>query len=183
MSSDHCYVVVLFCLFVFSFLFFFVLFCFFSGGDLSVLVSPSLAYSPKLLCANRNDIRIVQKTHKHNRTEEIVVDGLEDAIVAVEFSYAEGYIFWTDVTVPKIKRISFREKRRIVKDVVSLGLRKPEGLAVDWVARKLYWTDCGDADWQTNRIEVANLDGTYRKVLFWRNLGLPRAIAVDPLSG
>ena len=111
------------------------------------------------------------------------MDGLEDAIVAVEFSYAEGYIFWTDVTVPKIKRISFREKRRIVKDVVSLGLRKPEGLAVDWVARKLYWTDCGDADWQTNRIEVANVDGSYRKVLFWRNLGLPRAIAVDPLSG
>jgi len=25
------------------------------------------------------------------------VDGLEDAIVAVEFSYADGYIFWTDV--------------------------------------------------------------------------------------
>ena len=71
------------------------------------------------------------------------MDGLEDAIVAVEVSYAGGYIFWTDVTVPKIKRISFREKRRIVKDVVSFGLRKPEGLAVDWVARKLYWTDCG----------------------------------------
>ena len=160
--------------------FFFVLFF---GGDLSVLVSPFLAYSPKLLYAGGNDIRIVQKTHKHNRAEEIVVDGLGHSIFAVEFSYAEGYIFWTDVTVAKIKRISFREKGRIVKDVVSLGLRKPEGLAVDWVAKKLYWTDCGDADWQTNRIEVANLDGTYRKVLFWRNLGLPRAIAVDPLSG
>ena len=35
----------------------------------------------------------------------------------------------------------------------------PDGVAVDWVARNLYWTDTG-----TDRIEVARLTGTFRKV-------------------
>ena len=81
----------------------------------------------------------------------------------------------------KIKRI--RVSTGIIEDVVSVGLGKPQGLAVDWIAGKLYWTDFRDAEWETNRIEVANLDGSNRKVLFWRDLGLPRAIAVDPLLG
>lgn len=141
----------------------------------------STAYSPKLLYANRKDIRIVQKNQR-NQNETIVVDGLDDAI-AVDFCYAEGYVFWTDVNLEKIKRIRFTGHTRKVEDVISVGLKKPEGLAVDWIARKLYWTDVRDSDWEANRIEVANLDGSNRKVLFWKNLGLPRAIAVDPLSG
>ena len=35
----------------------------------------------------------------------------------------------------------------------------PDGVAVDWVARNLYWTDTG-----TDRIEVARLTGAFRKV-------------------
>ena len=108
--------------------------------------------------------------------------GLVDAI-AVDFCYADGFIFWTDVSVKKIQRIRMTGSSRIVEDVVSVGLTKPEGLAVDWIANKLYWTDCRDSDWEANRIEVANLDGSDRKVLFWKDLGLPRAIAVDPLKG
>lgn len=48
-----------------------------------------------------------------------------------------------------------------------------DGLAVDSVGRKVYWTDTG-----TNRIEVANLNGSVRKVLVWKNLDSPRAIAL-----
>ena len=100
----------------------------------------------------------------------------------MDFLFAEGIIFWADVNLKKIKRI--RVSTGEVEDVISVGLKKPEGLAVDWIAGKLYWTDCRDAKWnQTNRIEVANLDGSNRKFLFWKDLGLPRAIAVDPLLG
>ena len=149
--------------------------------QLPLFVSLSTVYSPRLLYANRKDIRIVQTNHK-NQNETIVVDGLDDAI-GVDFYYAEGYVFWSDVSLKKIKRIRVTRHTRKVEDVISVGLKKPEGLAVDWVASKLYWTDHRDSDWGTNRIEVANLDGTHRKVLFWENLGLPRAIAVDPLLG
>lgn len=56
---------------------------------------------------------------------------------------------------------------------LSAGLMTTDGLAVDAVGRKIYWTDTG-----TNRIEVANLDGSMRKVLVWQNLDSPRAIAL-----
>ncbi len=61
------------------------------------------------------------------------------------------------------------------KTVVVSGLDSPDGLACDWLGHKLYWTDS-----ETNRIEVANLDGTSRKVLFWQDLDQPRAIALNP---
>ena len=99
----------------------------------------------------------------------------------MDFHYTKGFIFWTDVTLEKIKRI--RVSTGEIEDVVSVGLVKPEGLAVDWVARKLYWTDRRVSEWETSRIEVANLDGSNRKVLFWKDLGRARAIAVDPLLG
>ena len=94
----------------------------------------------------------------------------------MDFHYTKGFIFWTDYNLKKIKRIHVSTGE--VEDVVSVGLKKPEGLAVDWIAGKLYWTER-----ETNRIEVANLDGSNRKVLFWKDLGLPKAIAVDPLMG
>ena len=160
---------------------FLILFFFYTS-----VVTNSVCYlftgnSLRLLYANRKDIRIVRTIPK-NPNETIIVDGLEDAI-AVDFCFAEGFVFWTDVSLEKIKRIRVTGGARKVEDVISVGLKKPEGLAVDWIAKKLYWTDCRDSDWERNRIEVANLDGTNRKVLFWKNLGLPRAIAVDPLKG
>ena len=127
--------------------------------------------------ASRKDIRIF---NANSRNESIIIDDLNDAI-AVDFLFAEGIIFWADVNLKKIKRI--RVSTGEVGDVISVNLKNSEGLAVDWIARKLYWTDGRDAEWETNRIEVANLDGSYRKVLFWKDLGLPRAIAVDPLLG
>ena len=52
------------------------------------------------------------------------------------------------------------------------------GIAVDWTHDKLFWTDSG-----TSRIEVANLDGTMRKVLIWEDLEKPRAIVSHPGQG
>lgn len=65
-----------------------------------------------------------------------------------------------------------------METVVSQGLKTTDGLAVDWVARNMYWTDTG-----RNTIEVARLDGTARKVLVNNSLDEPRAIAVFPSKG
>ena len=128
---------------------------------------------------SRKDIRKVWTSSK-NQHETIIVDDLDNAI-AVDFDYARGFIFWSDVNLKKIKRI--RVSTGKIEDVVSMGLKKPEGLAVDWIAGKLYWTNRRDAELETSRIEVANLDGSNRKVLFRKNLDLPGAIAVDPFVG
>jgi len=43
---------------------------------------------------------------------------------------------------------------------VSFEIQHPDGIALDWISRNLYWTDTG-----TDRIEVTRLDGGYRKVI------------------
>ena len=62
--------------------------------------------------------------------------------------------------------------------IVSSEIKYPQDVAVDWVARNLYWTDTG-----TDRIEVSRLNGSSRKVLIDENLDEPRAIALDPTRG
>jgi len=61
---------------------------------------------------------------------------------------------------------------------LNTGIITPDGLACDWLTKKLYWTD-GD----TNRIEVATLDGKLRKVLYWEDIDQLRAIALVPMEG
>jgi low density lipoprotein receptor-related protein 5/6 len=58
---------------------------------------------------------------------------------------------------------------------MTVGVATPDGLACDWVTKKLYWTDS-----DTGRIEVTTLDGKYRNVLFWEDIDQPRAIALVP---
>jgi len=62
--------------------------------------------------------------------------------------------------------------------VFYVGLGSPEGVAIDWISKNLYWTDSG-----TDRIEVSRLDGTHHKTLFSDDLVNPRAIVVDPVRG
>uniref|UniRef100_A0AAR2L875 Low density lipoprotein receptor-related protein 5 n=1 Tax=Pygocentrus nattereri TaxID=42514 RepID=A0AAR2L875_PYGNA len=142
---------------------------------------PLLRGSPLLLFANRRDVRLVDA--EAGRAESaVVVSDLEDA-AAVDFLFSEGLIFWTDVSEEAIKQTYYNQTTNSVKEatlgcgqtVVVSGLDSPDGLACDWLGRKLYWTDS-----ETNRIEVANLDGTSRKVLFWQDLDQPRAIALNP---
>ena len=54
----------------------------------------------------------------------------------------------------------------------------PEGVAFDWLTRKLYWVDSG-----TRRIEVADVDSGDRTVLVSTGLERPRGLAVDPYRG
>uniref|UniRef100_A0A3Q2QKC7 Uncharacterized protein n=1 Tax=Fundulus heteroclitus TaxID=8078 RepID=A0A3Q2QKC7_FUNHE len=83
-----------------------------------------------------------------------------------------------DVSEEAIKRTFFNRSGASQAQTVVPGLAAPDGLACDWLGKKLYWTDS-----DTNRIEVAELDGSLRKVLFWQELDQPRAIALDPERG
>lgn len=131
--------------------------------------------SPLLLFANRRDLRLVDVSGgKTNAT--VLVAGLEDA-AAVDFVFSEDLVYWTDVSEEAIKVI-FLNQTDNTQNVVIWGLVSPDGLACDWLGRKLYWTDS-----ETNRIEVADLDGSLRKVLFWQDLDQPRAITLDPGRG
>lgn len=62
--------------------------------------------------------------------------------------------------------------------LVDTALHSPEGLAVDWIHKNIYWTDSG-----LKTISVATINGKKRKVLIDTELGEPRAIALDPRQG
>ena len=60
--------------------------------------------------------------------------------------------------------------------IVSEGINSPEGLALDWLAKRLYWVDD-----RSNTVEVVNTDGSDRRVLK-DGLDRPRDIVVDPFQ-
>ncbi|XP_013065627.2 low-density lipoprotein receptor-related protein 6-like [Biomphalaria glabrata] len=130
---------------------------------------------PFLLFANHRNIQIIDvKSSRSNAS--VIISGMEDS-AAVDFIYDDAAIYWSDVSLEVIKMVYLNDTKN-PKVVVSVGVDSPDGLACDWVGRKLYWTDS-----MTNRIEVSNLDGQHRKVLFWHHIDQPRAIALDPQNG
>lgn len=77
--------------------------------------------------------------------------------IAIDYDPVDGYVYWSDEDAHAIRRARQDGSDQI--DIVSLEVSHPDGLAIDWHARNLYWTDTG-----TDRIEVCRLDGTSRKV-------------------
>ena len=120
-----------------------------------------------MLVSNTTDILAVDyKTLEVNS----VVSGLTRA-VAVDVHFSLGYIFWSDVTEENIKRsrIDLGSTTTIIT-----GIGVCDGLAVDWRASELYWTDT-----TYDTISVSDLDGNNQRVLISLSLDEPRAIALD----
>ena len=128
-----------------------------------------------LLFANRRDIRRIKLGSELLIHGEVVTGQI--AAVAIDYDYDTGFIYWTDVVLGNIQRAVFDDDSRTI-EVVVRGLKSPEGLAVDWINKKLYWTDAG-----SDVIEVAEFNVRHRMTLITTGLGNPRAIVVHPISG
>ena len=92
--------------------------------------------------------------------------------VAVDYDPAEGKIYWTDVTLKLVARAF--PNGSSVEIIAHNGVDTPDGLAVDNIGRNIYWTDAG-----TSKVEVARLDGSFRKSLITSDIEKPRAIILD----
>uniref|UniRef100_A0A0K2T8A8 EGF-like domain-containing protein n=1 Tax=Lepeophtheirus salmonis TaxID=72036 RepID=A0A0K2T8A8_LEPSM len=101
-------------------------------------------------------------------------------VVALDFDWESECLFWSEVTKRGSqlkKKCNFgNEENEEIQRLVTL--RNPDGIAIDWVAKNLYWCDKG-----SDMIEVSNFDGAYRKTLIDSGLNEPRAIVLDPLEG
>jgi len=74
-------------------------------------------------------------------------------------NFVYRYMYWTDWgKQPKIERSFLDGTERV--HLVNTSIVWPNGLALDFVHRKIYW---GDA--RTDKIEVANMDGSGREIL------------------
>ncbi|XP_021325253.1 low-density lipoprotein receptor-related protein 1B isoform X1 [Danio rerio] len=96
--------------------------------------------------------------------------------VGLDYHAKNDTLYWTDMGSNKISRSSRDQTWR--EDIITSGLGRVEGLAVDWIAGNIYWADHG-----LNLIEVARLNGMYRAVVISEELDQPRAIAVHPVKG
>ena len=96
--------------------------------------------------------------------------------IALDYDPVEDRVFWTDVRQGLV--ISAFSNASSLKILFRCNVGVPDGLAIDKVGRNIYWTDTG-----TNRIEVARLDGTMRKLLIKDGLDEPRAIVLDERNG
>ncbi|XP_064182725.1 low-density lipoprotein receptor-related protein 1B-like isoform X2 [Anguilla rostrata] len=96
--------------------------------------------------------------------------------VGVDFHAENDTIYWTDMGSNRISRA--KRDQTWKEDIVTTGIGRVEGIAVDWLAGNIYWTDHG-----FNLIEISRLNGQYRSVVISQGLDQPRAIAVHPVRG
>lgn len=123
----------------------------------------------------------------------------------------EKMVYWTEITSPSISKANIhggepvfvitsgiiathfspltilllffsalviKQRNSCLKCDLSTDLDSPEGIAIDHLGRTLFWTDS-----VMDRIEVASLDGSQRRVIVDSDLVNPRAIITDPPNG
>lgn len=102
-------------------------------------------------------------------------------------SRSEGAIYCYDLPLKLGYPITEKSRSRAPRDANDVGMRRitlPRqseigGIAVDWVAEKIYWTESGPT---SNRIAMTSLDGMWQYTVISDTLHRPAAIAVDPES-
>uniref|UniRef100_A0A8C9U2P2 Low density lipoprotein receptor-related protein 8, apolipoprotein e receptor n=1 Tax=Scleropages formosus TaxID=113540 RepID=A0A8C9U2P2_SCLFO len=139
-------------------------------------ICKAVGKSPYLMFTNRHEIRRIDLI-KRDYTQ--VVPTLKNA-VALDVDVATNKMYWCDLFHRKIYSAYINKASDSSQQVtlIDSALHSPEGLAVDWIHKNLYWTDSGD-----KTISVATGDGKKRRVLIDTELSEPRAIAVDPRQG
>ncbi|XP_039956515.1 nidogen [Bactrocera tryoni] len=94
--------------------------------------------------------------------------------IGLDKDCVEGRVYWGDISSKKI--VSAKYDGTDLKTFISDDVESPEGIAIDVISRRIYWTDS-----VKDTIEVASLENaTLRAVLINKNLVNPRGIAVDP---
>ena len=113
-------------------------------------------------------------------------------VVAIDYHFISGKIFYIDGTLRQIRSISLPDGQDLsqlvkletntnslkIRTIISSDLSQPSSLAVDWIASNLYWSDK-----ERHLIEVARLDGSSRKVLIDLDLDQPKCLVLLPNFG
>ena len=88
------------------------------------------------------------------RTEVLGPISRVQMATSIDFIAAQDYIYWVDSDHGSIIRIRRDGTNR---QVVAEGLDSVEGLAIDWIAGNMYWTNP-----KFDVIEVSNLNGSFK---------------------
>lgn len=97
--------------------------------------------------------------------------------VVLDYHYNLSKLFYADVHTDVLKVVDMTNMSD-VRVIVDSGLQTPNGLAIDWLANNMYWSDS-----VAKVIEVARLDGSARKTVIGEGLSDPRTLIVYPKRG
>jgi len=82
---------------------------------------------------------------------------------------SEGYLYWSDWgSEAAIERISMDGNKTTREAVIKHDIKWPNGLTLDFEYNRLYWADA-----KLLKLEVANMDGTGRRILARSIIGFP----------
>ena len=128
-----------------------------------------------------------------SNVEDLVAGRLQPNDITLDV--ARGKMYWTTINPAKIQRADLNGRN--IEDVVTTGLVRPYGITLntlgsegrvevasssDLIPRQIlgtiYWTD-----WDTNKIQRANLNDSNVQDLVTTGLGSPYGIALDVASG
>uniref|UniRef100_A0A8D0DF55 LDL receptor related protein 1 n=1 Tax=Sander lucioperca TaxID=283035 RepID=A0A8D0DF55_SANLU len=143
-----------------------------------------------LYIADDSEIRSLDPSMPNWRYEQVFQGDANVRIDAMDLHVKANRIYWTNWHTGRISSYdlpssssspnSNRNRRQSESRVTNIpDLKMPRGIAVDWVAGNLYWTDSG-----RDVIEVAQISGgRHRKTLISGMIDEPYAIVVDPQRG
>lgn len=103
---------------------------------------------------------------------KIPLKGVKNAM-SIDYDPVDKYFYWTDEDIRRAKLDGTMQDNLVTHEVSNV-----EGIAIDWIARNIYWTNAG-----TLRIETLRLNTNYRKSIIVDDIEKPRAIAVSPQHG
>ncbi|KAK5872291.1 hypothetical protein PBY51_013006 [Eleginops maclovinus] len=145
-----------------------------------------------LYIADDSEIRSLDPSMPNWRYEQVFQGDANVRIDAMDLHVKSNRIYWTNWHTGRISSYDLpssssspnsnrnrRQSESRVTNVEIPDLKMPRGIAVDWVAGNLYWTDSG-----RDVIEVAQISGgRHRKTLISGMIDEPYAIVVDPQRG
>jgi low-density lipoprotein receptor-related protein 4 len=144
--------------------------------SLAALILRIFPFQSYLLIALRSGIGRISLDTPEMFDVVLPIDLVYSAVV-VDYHINKSLLFYADVNVDTIVRVNMTNWQQ-TETLVSSRLATPNGIAVDWLADNLYWTDT-DYD----KIEVSRLDGKSRKTILMHDMEDPRALILYPKKG
>uniref|UniRef100_A0A3Q3MM30 Epidermal growth factor n=1 Tax=Mastacembelus armatus TaxID=205130 RepID=A0A3Q3MM30_9TELE len=138
---------------------------------------------PYLLLANLVDVR---KINPDGTGAQTLLEDPRGTIIALDYDPVENKVYFASTSQKTIERVDVNGGSRVV--LVSENLNSPEGLAIDWIHRRMYWTDKSSSFGKVSLIEdikdicLIHFFYVLRK-LFWTDIGTHPVVESASLEG